>query len=150
MGGHFGRLFFRYLLGHPVATSGWVKVWPDRADRTDMERILTVEDDEQARSVLSDILTGQGFGVDTADRASGALDLLDRNSYDIVFSDIEMPGMDGIELVRRLVEEFSGNQFDPEVVKLIVDAAPLLEESRQASTLKTNCLSRIWPGRVES
>ncbi len=41
------------------------------------------------------------------------------------------------------LEEFSGNQFDPEVVKLIVDAAPLLEESRQASTLKTNCLQDL-------
>lgn len=69
-----------------------------------MERILIVEDDEQAGSVLSDILTGQGFRVDTADRAFRALDLLDLNSYDIVFSDIEMPGMDGIELVRRLVK----------------------------------------------
>lgn len=52
------------------------------------------------------------------------------------------------------LEEFSGNQFDPEVVKLIVDTAPLLEESRQASTLETNCLQDLaragWVSAGES
>ena len=79
-----------------------------------MERTLIVDDDEQARCVLSDALTGLGFVVDSVDRAAGALKLLETGAYDILFTDLEMPGMNGIDLVRRAVVT------DPNIVAVLL------------------------------
>lgn len=66
--------------------------------------ILVVDDCEDARVLLAEILERQGAIVSLASSAPEALDVLERASPLVVLSDIEMPGRDGYWLVRRLRE----------------------------------------------
>ena len=65
-------------------------------------RVLVVDDDEDARDVLSGVLGNYGAEVITAVSATQALDFLATEKFDVLVSDINMPGMDGYELIRRV------------------------------------------------
>src|SRR5688500_11666237 len=65
-------------------------------------RILIVDDEPDTCANLSDILTDLGYQVDTAHDGFAALELVERNPYDIALLDLRMPGMDGLELYRRI------------------------------------------------
>ena len=60
-------------------------------------RVLIVDDEPHITEALSAFLTQQHFEVRTAPNATIALELLDRDSFDILLSDVRMPGMDGLE-----------------------------------------------------
>ena len=63
---------------------------------------LVVDDSQIARYILSGQLTELGFEVDVADSAESGLARLERSLPDIVFMDHLLPGIDGLEAVRRL------------------------------------------------
>ena len=63
-------------------------------------RVLVVDDDDTLRELLSEVLTNWGYQVATAATARLALDLLQTQPFDVAISDIRMPEMDGIELLR--------------------------------------------------
>ena len=65
-------------------------------------RILVVDDDPIQREFASVYLSAPMCAVDAVGDAGTAFDLLAREQYDIVLLDIEMPGMDGIEMVKRM------------------------------------------------
>jgi excisionase family DNA binding protein len=66
-------------------------------------RLLLVDDDEGTRILLTKMLERE-YDVETAVNATGALDALRRagTSYDLMISDLNMPGMDGIALIREV------------------------------------------------
>jgi CheY-like chemotaxis protein len=64
--------------------------------------ILVVDDDQDSCTSLSDILSDLGYTVDTANDGPAALQLFERNCYRLALLDFKMPGMDGLELCRRL------------------------------------------------
>ncbi len=64
--------------------------------------ILVVDDDQDTCASLSDILSDLGYTVDTANDGPAALELSGRNLYRLALLDYKMPGMDGLELCRRL------------------------------------------------
>ncbi len=66
--------------------------------------ILIVDDDETIRISLGEALDDSTTEVATAESAEKALSLLDNGLPDVVLSDIRMPGLDGIELLRTLRE----------------------------------------------
>jgi CheY-like chemotaxis protein len=66
------------------------------------ERILIVDDDASAREVMAEVLTAAGFVVESAADGYEALWLAARHAHDIVVTDVSMPGIDGVELTRRL------------------------------------------------
>jgi CheY-like chemotaxis protein len=66
------------------------------------ERILVVDDDQPSRDVMADTLSDHGYTVDVAADGYEALTIAARQSPDLVVSDLSMPGIDGIELTRRL------------------------------------------------
>ncbi len=71
------------------------------------KRVLVVDDNENARLVLSEMLGGMSFSVDRADSGVAAIDAVGRADaggmpYEIVFLDWMMPGLDGIDTARRL------------------------------------------------
>jgi len=68
---------------------------------SDVPRILAVDDEPAARALCSDILAECGYAVDVAADAAEALARLAHRSYDLVLTDLRMPGGDGIELIRR-------------------------------------------------
>jgi len=65
-------------------------------------RILVVDDEPQIRRSLEVNLAGKGYAVFTADGADQALQLLSNRSPDVIIMDLVMPGVDGIELTRRI------------------------------------------------
>jgi DNA-binding NtrC family response regulator len=66
--------------------------------------ILVVDDEAAARSALADVLRGEGYAVETAHDAFKALGRLEDFAPDLVLTDLNMPGMDGVELLRKLKE----------------------------------------------
>jgi len=54
-------------------------------------RVLIVDDDKNLRKVLTIELSGEGFKVDGADSGAEAMDLLERDEYDVLLLDLNMP-----------------------------------------------------------
>ncbi len=68
-----------------------------------MKRILVVDDEESIRISLCAMLARHGYHTESADRASVALDILEKKDVDVAFIDVRMPEMDGIELTSEIV-----------------------------------------------
>jgi CheY-like chemotaxis protein len=62
------------------------------------KRILVVDDEDILRDLLAEILADEGHQVDAACDGLEALDWLDQHHYDAVFTDLQMPGLDGPSL----------------------------------------------------
>ena len=71
-------------------------------------RILVVDDEVDTCANLSDILVDLGYQVDVAYDGPSALELVQRTAYDVALLDLKMPGMDGLELYRRIKELRAG------------------------------------------
>jgi two-component system, chemotaxis family, chemotaxis protein CheY len=67
-----------------------------------MARILTVDDSPSMRQMVSVTLTGAGHSVEQANDGCEALAAARREVFDVVITDINMPNMDGITLVKEL------------------------------------------------
>jgi two-component system response regulator AtoC len=65
-------------------------------------KVLAVDDEEPFRRLLKKELTRKGFSLETASDGLGALKMLDEGAYDVVLIDIIMPGMNGIELMKKI------------------------------------------------
>jgi DNA-binding NtrC family response regulator len=76
-----------------------------------MARILIVDDEKSIRYTLRDILEYEKYEVDEAKDGLEALDLLRKNSYDVVLCDVKMPNMDGLELLTKAGETGTEAQF---------------------------------------
>lgn len=75
------------------------------ATPTKRGRILVVEDNQDAREILCELLTHFGYDVDSAADAEDALQKLDGARYDILFTDIHLPGIRGVELTMRALRD---------------------------------------------
>lgn len=64
--------------------------------------ILVVDDDNFFRQLASDMLTRKGYTVVPAESATAALDMVAQSSFDLIITDLVMPGMDGFGLVSKL------------------------------------------------
>ncbi len=67
-----------------------------------IKKVLIVDDEESLRILLMSTLKRAGFSSKEVESAELALELLATESFDLVISDIAMPGMDGVELLRRI------------------------------------------------
>lgn len=68
-------------------------------------RILVVDDEPAIRRFLRTALSAQDYRIEEADDGEGALEFLKRNPVDLVILDLGLPGMDGLEVVRRLRDQ---------------------------------------------
>jgi len=64
--------------------------------------ILIVDDEESVRDSLYNWFIDDGYDVDSAENAKQALSKLESKNFDIILADIKMPGMDGLEMHRRI------------------------------------------------
>ena len=72
-----------------------------------MQRILLAEDDDTMRNFLSRSLTKAGYEVVTVPHGIEAMPHLSSGRFDLLLTDIVMPGMDGIELARRATKMYA-------------------------------------------
>ncbi|MOA14410.1 Sensor histidine kinase RcsC [compost metagenome] len=99
--------------------------------------LLVVDDHPINRRLLSDQLSSLGYQVVTANDGVDALDVLSRNTVDIVLTDVNMPNMDGYHLTQRLREM----QFTSPVIGVTANA--LAEEKQRCIEAgMDNCLSK--------
>ena len=67
-------------------------------------KILIIDDERSIRNSLGEILTDEGYDVDVAEDGAVGCAMAEKEKYNIIFCDIKMPGMDGIEVLDRLNE----------------------------------------------
>ncbi len=68
------------------------------------QRILIVDDEPGIRQSLTGVLTDEGFPAEAVETGEACLDLLSRASFDLVFLDIWLPAIDGLETLKRIHE----------------------------------------------
>ncbi len=68
-------------------------------------KILIIDDERSIRNSLREILTEEGYVVDVAEDGVSGVKAALGGHYDVIFSDIKMPGMDGVEVLGKLVDE---------------------------------------------
>lgn len=67
-------------------------------------RVLIVDDERAIRNSLKEILADEGYDADIAEDGAAAISKVEKEKFDVIFCDIKMPGMDGIEVLDKLVE----------------------------------------------
>lgn len=90
---------------------------------------LAGDDEENLRRVTQLKLQQAGYEALTASDASQALDVLSKHPQDLVLTDLKMPGMSGIDLLRKVKEEY------PEVIVVVVTAYGTIESAVEAMRL---------------
>lgn len=94
--------------------------------------ILIVDDEENVSNLLSKILSREGYAALTADNGINALNIIESHQVDIVITDIKMPGMSGIELLRKI------KSLDPLIKVIIITAFATLETAIEALKIGAN------------
>ena len=69
-----------------------------------MAKLLIIDDERGIRNTLREILADEGHEVDVAENGKQGLEMAHAKAYDLIFSDIKMPEMDGMEVLKALKE----------------------------------------------
>ncbi len=88
--------------------------------------ILVVEDDTLMRSFLVDVLAAEGHRVESAADGTAGLDRIEREAWDLVITDLKMPGLDGLALLRE------GRKIRPEARWIVITAHGSIESAVEA------------------
>lgn len=67
-------------------------------------RVLIVDDEEDLRTLLGEVLEGAGYAVSTASDGLEALELLKHQEFDAALLDIQMPNMNGMQVLKYITE----------------------------------------------
>lgn len=92
-------------------------------------RVLVVDDEESIREFLEIMLRKEGYEVTCAEDGQKALDLIKKKSIDLVISDLQMPNMTGIELLRHVRDQY------PEMLFMMITAFGTTETAVEAMKL---------------
>ncbi len=71
-----------------------------------VKNILIIDDNEDILEIFEQVLVDEGFDVSTANNGNEGIKLFKRQSFDIVIIDINMPGMNGFEVVENIKNDF--------------------------------------------
>jgi len=94
------------------------------------KRILVVDDEEEVRDIIQKTLSKSGeYRVDTASSGNQALELLQKSFYHLVFVDYKMPGMDGLEVIKR------AKDLHKDIKAVIITGYPSKENAIEALNL---------------
>jgi two-component system response regulator PilR (NtrC family) len=94
-----------------------------------LSRILVVDDEESMRKLLEIALGKEGYRLTLAESGKKATEIFDKSSYDLVISDIKMPDMSGVDVLRHIKET------DPSVPVIMVTAYASAETAVEALRL---------------
>ncbi|MDP9050487.1 MAG: response regulator [Acidobacteriota bacterium] len=96
-------------------------------------KILIVDDDDLIRLTLADVLKHEGFVVSAASNVSDALKLISANTYDVLLSDLHMPGAgDGLTVVSAM------RHSNPKAVTMLLSAFPEMNAASHAIMLQAD------------
>jgi len=77
-------------------------------------KILVVDDEEPVRDLFNDLLTKEKCAVRTASTGEEALEIVAKESFDVVLLDIKLPGMSGLEALKKIKD------IRPELVVIMI------------------------------
>jgi DNA-binding response OmpR family regulator len=109
------------------------RTWHERRRAMVDTKILLVDDDQDTCASMSDIFLDIGYTVDMAYDGPGALELSGRHQYRLALLDYTMPGMDGLELCRRL------KNSQPSVVVALITAFSSIAATGAAAEAGVRC-----------
>lgn len=89
--------------------------------------VLIVDDEERQREIYRDILLDEGYGAETAASGEAALRLLAQKRFDMVLTDLNLPGITGIQLLGSI------QQADPTVAVVIITGYPSIPSAIEAT-----------------
>ena len=89
--------------------------------RATHSQVLVVDDDQAACAVIAKMLSLRGYRVDVAHSGETALELVRKTAYGLALIDYRMPGMDGVELFRRI------HELRPETVGVFLTGFPTID-----------------------
>ena len=92
-------------------------------------RVLVVDDEESIREFLEIMLRKEGYEVSTAEDGQQALDLIKRKTFDLVISDLQMPNLTGIELLKQVRDSY------PDLLFMMITAFGTTETAVDAMKL---------------
>jgi two-component system response regulator PilR (NtrC family) len=92
-------------------------------------KILVVDDELSMREFLSILLEREGYSVSQAEHAEAALQQLDAHDFELIISDVNMPGLDGIRLLERI------KSLSPDTAVLLITAFSTAEQAVEAMKL---------------
>ncbi|MBA3323577.1 MAG: sigma-54-dependent Fis family transcriptional regulator [Pyrinomonadaceae bacterium] len=88
--------------------------------------ILVVDDDKPQREILEMILAGESYDVTTASSGEAAMKLARERRFDLALSDLKMTGMDGIELLQKLLA------YDSSIIVVLLTAHGSIDSAKEA------------------
>jgi len=71
-------------------------------EKVSAKKILVVDDEPEIRNILDQALTRSGYAVRSVESAEAALDILKQDKIKVIFLDLNLPGMNGVELGRQI------------------------------------------------
>ena len=80
-------------------------LWGSGPRKTIAMKILIVDDERAIRNSLKEILSDEGYEVEVAEDGAKAIEMVDKEKYNVIFCDIKMPGMDGTEVLDKFVSD---------------------------------------------
>src|ERR1700756_3792717 len=92
-------------------------------------RILVVDDEESIREFLEIMLRKEGYEVTCAEDGQKALDILKKKNFDMVISDMQMPNMTGLELLKNCKDQY------PDIMFMMITAFGTTETAVEAMKL---------------
>lgn len=92
-------------------------------------KVLLVDDEEEFTEILSERMKTRGFDVDVTNSGLNALEKVNQKSYDVIVLDLYMPGMDGIDTLKHLVEQ------NPDLQIIFLTGQATLEKGIEAVKL---------------
>lgn len=95
----------------------------------DKIRVLVVDDEEVVRVGYRRVLSADGFCVIAAADGSEALSLMGGGRFDVVLLDMRMPGLDGMEVLREIKEQWPRSEV------VVVTGFPSIESAKEAVKL---------------
>ncbi|MCA1850379.1 MAG: response regulator, partial [Acidobacteria bacterium] len=88
--------------------------------------ILVVDDEKSQREILEMILSSEGYDVTPAASGEAALKIAKERRFDLALTDLKMTGMDGIELLQRLLA------FDSSIIVILLTAHGSIDSAKDA------------------
>ena len=89
-------------------------------------RILVIDDKENIRKLLGAHLSGEGYSVDTAEDGENGLAMYRGNRYDLVITDVKMPGLSGLDVLQEI------RKLDTDAVVLLITAFADMDDAINA------------------
>jgi len=90
-------------------------------------KILVVDDEQRQREIYRDILQGEGYEAETSASGEAALKVLAQDRFDLVITDLNLTGMNGLELLNEIVVD------DPTVAVIMITGYPSIQSAVEAT-----------------